>query len=163
MIRRAVLLASALLARGVCAQTYDIIPDSSDNIPAAVERAVQHMFFIARPIARHRLLVNNPMPQHVHFDVTPDTITLHLGDQRPLPLPRDGTVVPWVSTGGDKCQASLVVAGDTLIERVTAHGGQSETRFVTSDSGRRLREAVRITSSHLPQPVVYSILFAKAP
>jgi hypothetical protein len=165
---RWVVVASILLAHAVCAQdstlaVYDVVPDQSDDINAAIDSSVEHMFFIARPIARHRLRVNNPLPQHLRFDVTPDTITVHLGDQPPAALPRDGTAVPWVSGDGDKCRVSLVIAGDTLTEHIAAHGGQSDTRFVMMDSGRRVREDVRITSSHLPQPVVYSVMFVRSP
>jgi hypothetical protein len=164
---RWVVLASILLAHAVLAQdstftVYDVVPDQSDDINAAIDSSVEHMMFITRPIARHRLRVNNPLPQHLQLAMARDTITIRVGDQPPAALPRDGTAVPWRDLGGDKCQVNLVIAGDTLIEHVAAHGGQSETRFVLMDSGRRLREDVRISSSHLPRPVVYSVMFAKA-
>ena len=156
------LLIALLLAQD-STRVYDVVPDQSDDIPAAIERAVEHMFFIARPIARHRLRENNPLPRQLRLDYTKDTITVRLGDAPPAALPRDGSAVPWRSLGGDKCQASITVAGDTLIEHVVAHGGQSETRYVPLDDGTRIREDVRITSSHLSQPVVYSVTFARAP
>ena len=169
---RLVLIASALLARVVFAQdssvwstsgVYDIVADQSDDINAAIERSVHHMNFIIRPIARHRLRVTNTLPQHLRLDVGRDTITVRVGDNPPAALPRDGTVVPWRDIDGDKCRVSLTFAGDTLIEHVAAHGGQGETRFVMLDDGKRIREDVRITSSHLPEPVVYSVTFTRAP
>jgi hypothetical protein len=158
---RALLLAGSLVANGALAQEYDVVPGESDDIHAAIDRAVQHMSFITRPIARHRLRVNNPLPQHLQLDVAPDTIVVHLGDALPAVLPRDGTSVRWTDLDGDKCHASLTMVGDTLIERVIAPGGESETRYVRLDDGQRVREEVRITSSHLPEPVVYTVMFAR--
>jgi hypothetical protein len=144
------------------ARVYVVAPEQSDDIPAAIERSVEHMNFIIRPIARHRLRVTNPLPQHLQLDIAPDTITVHLGDAPPAALPRDGSAVPWRSLGGDRCQISGALAGDTLVEHVISHGGQGETRYVMLDGGKRVREDVRITSSHLPKPVVYSVVFTKA-
>jgi len=157
------LILIAMLAMQDSTRVYNVVPDQSDDIPAAIERAVQHMSFITRPIARHRLRKTNPLPQHLRLDYTPDTIVVRLGDNPPAALPRDGSAVAWRDIDGDKCRISLVLAGDTLVEHVVAHGGQGETRYVMRDSGQRVREDVRITSSHLPQPVVYSVTFAKAP
>jgi hypothetical protein len=157
------LILIALLVIQDSSRVYDVVPDQSDDIAAAIERSVQHMNFITRPIARHRLLKTNPLPRQLRLDYTTDTITVRLGDAPPAALPRDGSAVPWRSLGGDKCQVSAVLAGDTLVERVISHGGQAETRYVVLDDGKRIREDVRISSSHLPQPVVYSVTFARAP
>jgi hypothetical protein len=176
---RLVVIASAMLANVAGAQdstvwststgdvsntrVYVVVAEQSDDIPAAIERSVEHMNFIIRPIARHRLRVTNPLPQHLQLDITPDTITVHLGDAPLAALPRDGSTVPWRSAAGDKCQISGVLVGDTLVEHIISHGGQGETRYVMLDGGNRVREDVRITSSHLPEPVVYSVTFARAP
>jgi hypothetical protein len=174
---RRLVIAAALLARGLLAQdstvaatsggdvastsrVYDVVPEESDDIRAAIDRSVEHMNFIARPIARHRLRATNPMPLQLRLDATRDTIVVRLGDAPPAALPRDGTAVPWVDIDGDKCRISLVLAGDTLIEHIAAHGGQSETRYVMLDGGQRVREDVRISSSHLSAPVVYSVMFS---
>jgi len=178
-MRCALMVAIALIARGALAQdstvwststgdvsstrAYDVVAEQSDDIPAAIERSVEHMNFIIRPIARHRLRVTNPLPRHLQLDIAPDTITVHLGDAPPAVLPRDGSTVLWRSLGGDKCQISGALAGDTLVEHIISHGGQGETRYVMLDGGKRVREDVRITSSHLPQPVVYSVTFARTP
>lgn len=142
---------------------YTVVPQESDDINASIDRAVEHMNFIARPIARHRLRVNNPLPAHLELDVRTDSIVILRGDEPRAALPRDETAVPWRSLGGDKCQVSATLVGDTLTERIVAHGGESEARYVFLDGGHRIRQEVRITSSHLPQPVVYAVTFVKAP
>lgn len=141
---------------------YTVVPAESDDINASIDRAVEHMMFIARPIARHRLRVNNPLPQHLELDIRPDSIVILRGDEQRAALPRDGTAVPWRSLGGDQCQISATLVGDTLTERIVAHGGESEARYIMLDDGKRVREDVRITSSHLPRPVVYTVTFVRA-
>ena len=153
-----------LIAVAVFAQmAYTVVPEQSDDINAAIDRAVEHMFFIARPIARHRLRVNNPLPQRLALDLRTDSIVILRGDEPRAALPRDGTVVPWRSLGGDKCKVSATLVGDTLTEHIVAHGGESEARYVFLDGGQRVRQSVRITSSHLPQDVVYSVTFVRSP
>jgi len=142
---------------------YTVVPAESDDINAAIDRAVEHMMFIARPIARHRLRVNNPLPQQFQLDIGPDSIVILRGDEPRAALPRTGAAVPWRSLGGDPCQISAMLVGDTLTEHIVAHGGESEARYVILDDGKRIREDVRITSSHLPQPVVYTVTFARTP
>lgn len=144
-------------------QVYTVVPDSSDDIPAAIERAVHHMNFIIRPIARHRLRQNNPLPPRLEIELRADSIVILRGDEPRAAMPRDGTAVPWRSLGGDKCRISAVISGDTLAEHIVSHGGESEARYVFRDRGQRVRQEVRITSSHLPEPVVYSVTFARAP
>lgn len=143
--------------------TYTVVPAESDDINAAIDRAVEHMMFIARPIARHRLRVNNPLPRRLELDIRPDTIVILRGAEPRAALPRDGSAVAWRSLGGDQCQISASLVGDTLSERIVAHGGESAARYVLLDGGQRIRQDVRITSSHLPQPVVYTVTFARAP
>lgn len=152
-----------LVAAAMLQVTYSVVPTESEDINAAIDRAVEHMMFIARPIARHRLRVNNPLPQTLELDVRPDSVVIVRGNEGRAALPRDGTAVPWRSLGGDQCQVSATLVGDTLTEHVVAHGGESEARYVFLDGGQRIRQEVRITSSHLPQPVVYSVTFARAP
>jgi hypothetical protein len=171
------LILAALVSRGLLAQdstvaatsggdvaptsrVYDVVPAESDDIHAAIDRSVEHMNFIARPIARHRLRATNPMPSRLQLDIMRDTIVVWLGDAPRAALPRDGTAVPWVDIDGDKCRISVVVAGDTLTEHIVAGGGEGETRYVLLDGGQRVREDVRISSSHLPAPVVYSVMFS---
>jgi hypothetical protein len=103
------------------------------------------------------------LPQHLELDVRADSIVILRGDEPRAALPRDGTAVPWRSLGGDKCQISATLVGDTLTERIVAHGGESEARYVFLNDGQRIQQDVRITSSHLPQPVVYRVTFARTP
>jgi hypothetical protein len=142
-------------------RVYTVVREESDDIHVAIDRAVEHMNFIARPIARHRLRSTNPLPEHLRLDITPDTIVVYLGDAPPAALPRDGTEVRWKDIDGDECRVSAILTGDTLTEHIIAHGGQSETRYVLLDSGHRVREEVRISSPHLPAPVIYSVMFTK--
>ena len=63
---------------------YVLVPDSSDNIPTAIDHVVSHMNFIVRGIARGRLTKINPTPHQVRVDLETDTVSVAF-DARAIP------------------------------------------------------------------------------
>ncbi len=161
-IGAALCLAGGVSAQGAAAPgAYAYVLSASDDIHAAIDHAVEHMSFISRPIARRRLRATNPVPAHLRIEAGADTVVLFVGEEEPARLPRDGGETTWHNLEGNECRVSMRLAGDTLVEHVVAHGGESERRLSLADSTARID--VRITSPHLPLPVVYSVTFARAP
>lgn len=139
--------------------TYEADPAESDSVDAAIDRAVRHMGWLSRPVARRRLRLNNPQPQALSLTMSDDTVIVALGRDAPLALPRDGNVVPWRDPEGEIVHASLAVRGDTLTQAVIGKDGRADSRFLFGDDGRHVLMSVTITSPHLPAPVVYTIGF----
>jgi hypothetical protein len=148
---------SAAVTSGVA--TYAADPAESDNVNAAIDRSVRRMGWLSRPVARHRLRLNNPQPAALRLTWLPDTIIVALGRDEPLALPRDGTTVPWRDPEGEVVHASLAIHGDTLTQAVIGKDGRADSQFLIGDDGRHVLMSVTITSPHLPDPVVYSIGF----
>src|SRR3984957_3950529 len=67
--------------------TYIIAADSSDDVRSAVNRTVQPMSFITRPIARGRLNATNPTPQDVKVQITGDTLAVGFDGGTPAATP----------------------------------------------------------------------------
>jgi hypothetical protein len=152
---------SALPAPGT--YQYALVPDSSESIPAAVNRTVQHMSFITRPIARGRLNKVNPLPQKVVVEVTKDTLAVAFDGGNPIATPLSGDSVQWINTlTQEKDEAHASVSGDTARQIITAHDGQRENAYVFPNNGASLQMLVTVTSHRLPQPLTYKLVFTRS-
>jgi hypothetical protein len=143
---------------------YTLIPEESDDVRAAIDRAVSHMLFIIRPIARHRLARTNRVPPHLTFGVRPDTITVTFEHANPIPTPRNGAPVPWISgVSRETYTVHIAFAGDTLHQEILASDGAREDDFVFSDNGDRIVMHVTLRADRLPTPLVYTLVFRREP
>ena len=142
--------------------TYTLVPDSSGDVKAAINRTVAGMFFIAQPIARGRLAKINPVPHHVRIRSGPDTISVAFDDGNPVVTPRTGDTVAWSNPlTHETDRAHVAVVGDTVKQTIAAPDGQRINAFVFSEGGSRLQLIVTVTSHQLPRPLVYELLFRR--
>jgi hypothetical protein len=142
--------------------TYTLMPDSSDDIKAAVNHTVEHMSFITRPIARGRLNKTNPLPQHVRVTQTNDTIAVAFDDGNPITTPLDGNTVPWQSSmTHEQYQAHAIRMADTTAQVIVAPDGERTNAYVFTNNGERLELHVTISSHRLPQPLTYTLRFRR--
>src|ERR1700722_5752582 len=144
--------------------TYILAADSSDDVRSAVNRTVQPMNFIIRPIARGRLNATNPTPQDVKVAIAGDTLSVGFDGGSPVVTPMDGATVPWQSSlTHETYQAHATVVGDTVSQHIAAPDGVRQNAYIFLDSGNRLRLRVTVTSHRLPGPLVYDLLFRRPP
>ena len=156
------LIAAALIA--VPPTTYTLIPDSSDDIKAAVNQTVEHMSFVTRPIARGRLNKTNPLPQRVQVTQDQDTLAVAFDDGNPVITPLDGHAVPWQSSlTHEDYQAHAERSADTTAQVIVAPDGERKNAYVFSDDGTRLTLRVTVSSHRLPRPLVYTLRFRRDP
>ncbi len=142
------------------AAVYVLVPDSSDNIRAAIDRTVSHMNFIVRGIARGRLSKINPTPHQMRVDVEADTVSVAFDAGNPVATPLNGDTVAWRNPlTGETNHAHVAVAGDTVRQTIVAPDGERENALIFSDDGTRLRLRVTVTSHRLPRPLIYELLF----
>jgi uncharacterized membrane protein YphA (DoxX/SURF4 family) len=146
------------------AYTYILAADSSDDVRSAVNRTVEPMSFITRPIARGRLNATNPTPQDVKVQITGDTLAVGFDGGTPVVTPLSGATVPWQSSlTHETYQAHATVVGDTVSQHIAAPDGVRQNAYIFLDSGNRLRLRVTVTSHRLPGPLVYDLLFRRTP
>ncbi|HWZ60471.1 MAG TPA: hypothetical protein VNW46_15935 [Gemmatimonadaceae bacterium] len=143
---------------------YQLVPNESDDVKAAIERSIQHMNFIVRPIARHRLTRTNHPPAHLTFANHTDTLVVTFEGANPIVTPRDGSLIPWVSgVSKEVYRVKAVVAGDTLHQTIVASDGHRVDDFIFSEGGARVRLDVRLFAERLPAPLMYSLSFRRVP
>ena len=142
--------------------TYTLIPDSSGDVKAAINKTVDGMNFITRPIARGRLAKVNPVPHRVRVQLDKDTVSAAFDDGNPVVTPVSGEVVSWSNPlTHETNKAHAAVAGDTVRQTIVAGDGQRENAFIFTDGGTRLHLVVTVTSHRLPRPLTYELLFRR--
>lgn len=143
-------------------RVYELVPEASDNVHAAIDHTVQHMNFIARPIARHRLRKANTVPLSLTVAVRPDTIAVTFDGLNPIITPRDGNAVPWIrGHTGELYDVWMTESGDTLRQVIHSEDGQRENDFVFLDGGDRLELHVVLSTERLPMPLRYMLSFRR--
>ena len=133
------------------AAVYVLVPDSSDNIPKAIDHVVSHMNFIVRGIARGRLTKINPTPHQVRVDLETDTVSVAFDAGNPVVTPLNGDTVAWRNPlTGETNHAHVAVAGDTVRQTIVAPDGERENALIFSDDGSHVRLRVTVTVINCP-------------
>jgi hypothetical protein len=133
---------------------------ASDDVNAAIERAVAQMSFVTRGIGRSRLRATNQPPADVRFELPPDSIVVQYSGQPELRAKRDGSPRQWRNTAGEPFQARVTMSaapdGSISVRQIfEAEDGRRENAWRLDPAGNTLTLEVTISSPRLPQPLRY--------
>jgi steroid 5-alpha reductase family enzyme len=130
-------------------------------VPAAVERSVDGMFFIARGIAYDRLLKNCDVCARYTLGFSGGNLSVAGPCQVPDVSPDDGREVDHRNKLGETSKLSQRFVGETLVQEFRGDGGTRKVVWTLLPDGDTLRIQFSITSSHLPRPVDYSLTYRR--
>jgi hypothetical protein len=130
-------------------------------VPAAVERSVEGMFFIARGIAYDRLLRNCEICSRYTLALGGGTISVGGSCRLPDVSPDDGREVDHRTMQGETSKLSQRFLGETLVQEFRGDGGSRRVVWTLLPDGDTLRMQVLITSKHLPHPVDYTLTYRR--
>lgn len=162
----AALLVLALGAGAVSAQeepipagTWQFVPEESDNINQAVDRAVSHLNFLIRGIARGRLRGANKPIQQIVLDYPDGNVYLLLrADEPPVISPQDGAVVPYTRADGEVVQVKTELVPGVITQFFDSDDGQKEHVYRLRPDGTMAME-VTVLSERLREPFRYTWVF----
>lgn len=140
---------------------------ASDDVQAAIERAVAEMSFVTRGIGRSRLKATNQPPADVRFALPPDSIVVHYAGQPELRARRDGSPREWRNAAGEPFRARVTMVnapdGSVTVRQVfEAEDGRRENAWRLDAAGSTLTLDVTVSSPRLPQPLRYRHIFRSA-
>lgn len=149
---------------GILADTgtyvYALSSQESDDVRAAIERAIAHMGLIPRQIARHRLIRANRPPSLLTFALGLDTLAVTFDGMNPIATPLNGAIVRWKrGTTRETYDVHVAFAGDTVRQIIAADDGQRENDFVFRDGGATIEMHVTLQAQRLPTPLHYVEVF----
>lgn len=140
---------------------YKFVPAQSGDVTQAIDKAVEGMNFIKRPIARSRLSKTNTPYQHIRIEVGANEVELAFDANKPIRVPLDGQSIKWTRDDGEVFDVSARFDGNKLLQTYKAADGMRVNSF-SKDSTGSLRLEVEVSSPQLPQPVKYMLAYVLA-
>jgi len=142
---------------------YEFVGGSAERsaVPAAVERSVDGMFFIARGIAYDRLLKSSQVCDRYTIDFGGGRVSVAGSCRTPDVSPADGGEVEHRTRQGETSKLSQRFVGETLVQEFRGDGGSRKVVWTLLPDGNTLQAQVLITSKHLPRPVEYGLTYRR--
>ena len=142
--------------------TYTLDAATSDDVDKAIDAAVKGVSFITRVTARSRLRQINVSYKQISISYTEAEISIATDQRQPLRTPVDGAPVDWTSEDGEKLKVSTVWDSGKLKRTFTVEAGQRINTYIISADGKTLTMQVSVTSTHLPQPLTYKLVYQRS-
>jgi hypothetical protein len=161
--------AAAVLAVPAAAQaqhpslngTYTFNAAASDNVNAAIDKAVARMNFVTRPIARGRLRRTNQPYNRITLNLTGSNVSIVTDTRAPIATTDNGTAIKWKREDGEEFNVSTRWEGHKLLQTFSAEDGSRENRYSVGNEGRTLTLEVTVRSPRLQEPVTYRLVYDK--
>jgi hypothetical protein len=131
------------------------------SVPAAVERSVEGMFFIARGIAYDRLLKSSQVCERYTLELGEERISVSGSCRTPDVSPASGAEVEHRTRQGETSKLSQTFVGESLVQEFRGDEGARKVVWTLLPDGATLRAQVLITSKHLPRPVEYALTYRR--
>jgi hypothetical protein len=140
---------------------YTIDAAASDNIEAAITRGTADMNFAIRPLARSRTAKTNPRYERVEIRRSVATVSVQYDARPPLEIPADGRSVAWVREDGATYNVSVQWSASQLVMHFESDTGNRTNTLVLQPDGTTLKFNVKLSSSYLPAPIVYTLTYRR--
>lgn len=144
---------------GPPAGSYEFVPGESDRIEEAIDRAVSHMNFLIRGIARRRLRGANEPIDRIEIRYPGDSvwISLRAGDP-PIVSPRDGSFAEYRRADGELLKVRTELSTGVVEQYFASDDGDKRMVYRTRPDGLLALE-VEVLSERLKEPFTYTWIF----
>jgi hypothetical protein len=136
-------------------------PAALPKIKKAVNQVAEQMGFFAASIARDRLMEANKPAQKLVITVSGNEVTTQFDNDQAIRTTADGSTVEWTRDNGEKVRVTTSWQGETLKRAVSNKDATRASSFSLDATGNVLTLGVEITSEHLPQPLIYELIYQR--
>lgn len=140
---------------------YTYEPGRSQNISTAIDKTVAELGFGIRTFAKSRLNRLNQPYKTINIQAQPNTISFIYDNRAPIVTPADGRVIKWTREDGEIINLSTKWNGDSLVKTYVAEDGERVNTYTLAPNGRDMQMSVKLTSSRLKSPLVYTLYYTK--
>ena len=140
--------------------TYKYVPGQSGDVSQAIDKAVEKMNFIKRPIARGRLTKTNVPYQRIRIDLNASEVDIAFDERKPIHLSVDGKPIKWTREDGETFDVSATLDGNKLTQTYKAKDGTRVNVFSLDPDGS-LHLHVEVSSPQLPEKVEYALVYRR--
>ena len=130
-------------------------------VEEAIEKVVQEMLFIKRPIARGRLKDRNGVASSWQFATAGGQIKSTAEGIMTWSSPDDGKPADVKTSTGDDAKLTQKFVDNKLLQTFTTKEGKREDIFTLAADGVTLKMEVILTSTQLPMPLKYTLTYKK--
>ena len=127
----------------------------------AIEKVVQQMAFIKRPIARSKLKTRTKKASAWTFTIAGGTIKSNAEGIMSWESPASGAAAATKTSQGDDCKLTQKLSGNRLTMLFVTEDGSRENDFTLADDGVTLTNAVTIKSTQLPDAIRFTETYKK--
>jgi hypothetical protein len=141
------------------AGTWQFVPEQSEAIDGAVDKAVAHMNFLVRGVARSRLRGANKPIQRIIIQYPDDNVYVSLrADEPPVITPRTGEFAPYTRADGEVVRVKTELGNGVIRQFFDSDDGQKEHVYRLRPDGTMAFE-VKVLSERLRAPFEYTWVF----
>jgi hypothetical protein len=141
--------------------TFRLVPEESDDIDAAIERAIRPMGFVIRPFARRRLRKINTPCARLTIGASADAVVVVGDAQAPIRTPLNGVPISWKREDGEPFTVSAAWDGGVFEQTFASGTGRRINRYSLSADGRMLTMHVAVSGGGLPGTLVYTLVYQR--
>jgi hypothetical protein len=142
---------------------YTIDAAASDNIEAAIVSGTADMNFAIRPLARSLTAKTNPRYERIEIRRGDTNVSVRFDSRPPIEMPNDGHAVRWVREDGGIYNVSVEWSAAQMVMHFQSENGDRTNTLVLEPDGATLKFKVKLTSAHLPAPILYVLIFRRQP
>lgn len=152
-------LSAQALQDPIPAGKYEFVPGESDEIDARVEKAVSHMNFLIRGIAKKRLLGANKPIDRVDLRYQGDSVWISLREDDPwITTLRNGQFGPYIRPDGEVVQAKTELSPGLIDQYFKSDDGEKQMIYTLRPDGKLAVESI-IYSDKLREPFRYTWVY----
>jgi hypothetical protein len=140
--------------------TYQAVHPAAKSkkiIAAGIEKAVEDMSFLTRPIARGRLEDSNIAFKTITVHVDGDKVSIQHDKRKPVVSPKDGSQITWTREDGEKFKVTQKVEKQEIIQTFAASDGKKTLRYLFGAEGKTMKVLVNVSSPKLGAPLKYGL------
>lgn len=152
----------AQAAGGSLAGSFKLDLTKSDQVAAAIDRCLASVNPLIRMVAKGRLTETNKPYASVTIAIQGAKVSVQRPGAPVVSGPSNGSFFSWTREDGEKLEVSLKLTGTKhLVQTFKAKDGMRVNTFDLTEDGQDLRMAVRVSSDKLPQPLSYTLAYAR--
>ncbi|MBC7926293.1 MAG: hypothetical protein H7039_11610 [Bryobacteraceae bacterium] len=140
---------------------WELQAAASDNIEGAIEKTIAPMNFVKRPIARGKLKRRNYAFPRMTIASGADGLLINQEKGLNVTYQMPNVAVRTKAPDGAQVLSTLSAGPGLILNHVTEEG-KREDNYILSSDGAVLTMAVSLSSTHLPQPLTYKLVYGRS-
>ncbi len=131
------------------------------KIEKGIEKSIDDMNFITRPIARGKLEDANIAFKKITFKFSGDKVSIQHDGRAIITAPADGTAIKWKRNDGEVFKVTQKVSETKITQTFKGDDGKKTMVYKFNKDFSQMWVSVRIDSSQLPEPVRYTMKYKR--